>query len=161
MAQYRLLSKEELQSFEKEFIEYLILNGIDASAWAKMKNEAPQKAEAVVDLFSDVVFEKVLRITSYVIKILENKIFAFYYGTDEAELIVLDYIGSSDLKLEGTEILIERIKLNPGEFELTYQIKTYQQERELELFQLMESGCELSDGELFNALKAYQLERSN
>jgi hypothetical protein len=65
MAKYRVLSLEELKELEKEFIEYLVLNGIEANDWDRLKRDLPQDAEKVIELFSDVVFEKIMRDTRF------------------------------------------------------------------------------------------------
>ena len=68
MAKFRLLTIEELKEMEKEFVEYLILVGIAADDWVKLKDEEPEKAENIVCLFSDVVFEKIMRETQFLEK---------------------------------------------------------------------------------------------
>ena len=65
MAKYRLLTLDELQELEHEFINYLILNGIEAKEWEKLKTEDKPAAEKIVELFSDVVFEKIFRKVEY------------------------------------------------------------------------------------------------
>ncbi len=57
---YRRLSTDELQELEKEFVHFLVSNGIAADDWVKLKEEENDKAEALIDTFSDVVMEKVL-----------------------------------------------------------------------------------------------------
>ena len=69
MAKYRLLTAEELELFEKEFIDYLVVNGITADDWEKIKSEDQFKAEQIMALFSDVVFEKIMRQTQFLNKI--------------------------------------------------------------------------------------------
>ena len=41
MVKYRALTHEELESMEKEFIDFLVLNGITGEDWEKLKNEKP------------------------------------------------------------------------------------------------------------------------
>ena len=65
MAKYRLLTIEELKELENEFVEYLVLFGITADEWGKIKYDEPEKADSTIRLFSDVVFEKIMRKTQY------------------------------------------------------------------------------------------------
>ena len=65
MAKYRLLTIEELQEMEKEFVDYLILNGIYSDDWVSLKNDDPDKVQKIIHLFSDVVFENIMRKTQF------------------------------------------------------------------------------------------------
>lgn len=65
MAKYRLLTIEELKELENEFVEFLVLVGITADDWVKIKCEKPDKADSMITLFSDVVFEKIMRKTQF------------------------------------------------------------------------------------------------
>jgi len=60
MPKYRILSSEELELLEKEFIEFLVINGITADEWQKIKASEPEKTKKFIELFSDVVFEKLM-----------------------------------------------------------------------------------------------------
>ena len=52
MPKYRLLTLEELQELEKEFVEYLVLNGITADDWEKIKKENPSSARHIIELLN-------------------------------------------------------------------------------------------------------------
>lgn len=58
---YTRLPLQDLKDLEKEFVEFLVLNGIPADEWERLKKEENDKAEAIIDQFSDVVWEGVLR----------------------------------------------------------------------------------------------------
>jgi hypothetical protein len=58
---YRMLSDEELQALEPELKEFLIVNGFDGEVWEQLNREQPEKAVALVGLFSDIVLEKVYK----------------------------------------------------------------------------------------------------
>ena len=73
MAKYRILTKDELKNFETEFVNYLVVNGIAADDWVKMKDQEPEKASKIVELFSDVIMEGVLRKVNFV-EIRQNDI---------------------------------------------------------------------------------------
>jgi hypothetical protein len=47
MAKYRLLTLEELKSMEKEFVDFLVLNGIPGEDWVKLKDTDPDRAEGI------------------------------------------------------------------------------------------------------------------
>lgn len=151
MPKYRLLSPSELLQFEKEFIDYLIVNGIDAGAWEKLKEEDKDKAERIVELFSDVVFEKVLRKTTYLFNYSDNTVFALKYLEEKAQLFIVELFGESRIEAS-EEALIMAMKENPALAISRFQEKSYKTERELEMFRLMEAGALVSDGQLFEYL---------
>jgi len=152
MPKYRYLTKEELQSLEKEFIEYLIVNGITADDWEKMKKEQPAEAENIVGLFSDVVFEGTLR----KIKFLEYRE-AYSLRTFQALETKIVLVAMTAEPREGVdftkpEYLQKAMDNPPPSLKVFTSYKNYSKQRELELFEMMETGCLISDGELFKTL---------
>jgi hypothetical protein len=69
LVKYRRLRKDELEELEGEFIKFLASNTVTADDWVKTKAETPEKAEDLLDVFSDIVFEKILEKVEY----LEHK----------------------------------------------------------------------------------------
>ncbi|GLR16253.1 DUF6495 family protein [Portibacter lacus] len=151
MAKYRLLNKEELKGLEKEFVEYLVVNGIAAEDWESMKRETPNSAERIVDLFSDVVFEKILRNVKF-LEIHEKKsIRTFSCGSEEIELITME-LETDDADFTNPNF-ISQAMLNPPKDLLVYRTeKPYSDARELEIFKMIENGCLVSNGKLHQTL---------
>ena len=89
MPKYRNLTPDELKSLEKDFIKYLIVNGIDAAEWAKIQDQDSTKAEEITELFSDVVFEKVLRQATYLRHQTLDSLHCFHYQEKQAVMIGL------------------------------------------------------------------------
>lgn len=148
MAKYRLLTKIELKELEKEFIQYLIMNSITADDWQKLKKEDAARAEEITDLFSDVVFEKILR-TAQFLKLLTPKymncmqclnekivLYSLKVQSDNVNLIELD--NWSDIKANEVEII--------------YGEKKYTESREIDMFNLILEGAEITDGKWFKQL---------
>jgi hypothetical protein len=54
---YKRLTTEELKHLEKEFVNFLASAQITGSDWEKMKANEIEKAEELLDVFSDLVFE--------------------------------------------------------------------------------------------------------
>ena len=57
MMKYRRLDQNELKTLEKDFIEFLASQSITADEWENMRKE---QQLGLIDIFSDLVFEKVL-----------------------------------------------------------------------------------------------------
>ncbi|MBW7867681.1 MAG: hypothetical protein H3C31_05085 [Brumimicrobium sp.] len=71
---YARLSLTDLKDLEKEFIEFLVVNGIPANEWEALKKTDMSKVEAIIDQFSDVVWESILRKHSTVEKRFKNQL---------------------------------------------------------------------------------------
>lgn len=87
MPKYRLLTLAELASLEKEFIDYLVVNGIVAEDWLLMKKNDIEQAEAIVATFSDVVFEAILRKAKYLE--VRGSHFMYTYQCNENNLVLV------------------------------------------------------------------------
>jgi len=154
MAKYRLLTNQELVEMKTEFINYLVINGIAADDWKKMLAEEPSKAQEIVDLFSDVVFEKILRKVNFVLKQGKKEIVAFHCMDDTIEMCGL--VAGPDIDVDFTDHeTIARLIANPIKgLETISGEKAYSKARELEIFELTQQGGLISDGNVFNALKS-------
>ena len=147
MPKYRLLSSEELELFEKEFIDYLVINSITADDWVKIKTTDNPKANRILSLFSDVILEKVLRQTHYLKKVNRDSILCFHF---QQEQIVMAGIQSTNK--QEIQDYISGSKSEMSSLELLSSTKRYAQQRELELFDIMSKGATISDGELYKKL---------
>ncbi|MCB0479172.1 MAG: hypothetical protein KDC84_13470 [Crocinitomicaceae bacterium] len=147
MAKFRRLSLKELNELEKEFIEFLVINGIDADTWVNLKNESPEKSEAIIDQFSEVVFSSIFRKNEFIDFISEKSIQCFHFQNDQAVLVGVKTENSEVNFLESS---MEDLKNQ--EFEVYTMNKNFQKSREEEMFDLINSGARLSDGQLFKKL---------
>lgn len=59
MLKYSALKSEELLALETEFKQFLILNHLHDAEWRELAEKQPEKAQGFIDLFSNIVFEKV------------------------------------------------------------------------------------------------------
>lgn len=123
---FRILSNEELQHLEEEFKHFLIINHIHADDWAKMNETEPEKAVALVELFSDTVLLKVYEKIEYmefrskflfsVYRILPEKIEAIHIKSeDETISLENDNEISQAINSSASKLAIYRAekKVNP------------------------------------------------
>lgn len=150
MAKYRILTKEELAELEKEFIDFLILNGIPADEWEKIKVDS-KKAHKMIELFSDVVFEKVIREITYIEHYSKRSIKAFKCDKDQIFMVGVD---TSDPELDlRTSKSIKKVQSGAvKELSIYEASKPYKEAREQELYKMLEQGCIKSDGALYNSI---------
>ncbi len=152
MAKYRLLTHEELIELEKEFIDFLILNSIVASDWTKIKHENPQKAEKILHLFSDVVFEKIMREAQFLEWKGEMELKAFQCLQDKFIVVGLNASKIQEANLMDIEFIKKAMENPPTGLEVYTTEIPYVSSREEELFKLTEAGFQISDGKLFKTL---------
>lgn len=144
---YRKLSSVELKELEKEFIDFLIVNGITADVWVDLKEKDVSKAESIMDSFSDVVFEGVFRKVKYLEFVTPTSLKCFQCLETEIVLVGLDSEGSSEI-----DFTTENWMSNLDNVKIYNSSKPYSEVRELELFNMVQKGASISDGTLFKKL---------
>lgn len=146
---YRRLTENELEELKEEFVQYLVANGIDADLWERFKKEDPEKSEIFVNQFSTVVLEKSLEKVQYLEHRTPTDLKLFFCDKDKIDLIALksSVVDLTDL----SEFKAEDFK----NIEIFKASKPYVKKREIELFDLTEKGCVISDHVLYNLLKQF------
>ncbi len=152
MAKFRLLTLEELQALEKDFIEFLVINGVTADEWEKLKKENVGKAEQIVILFSDVVFETIFRKVEYLEWRSPKEIRSFQCLPHKIVLVGLKAPEDSNADFTEQEFIQQAMRKPDSSFQVYTTEKEYAKEREIELFEMTKIGCTISDGKLFKAI---------
>lgn len=154
---YRRLRQDELESLEKEFIRFLAANQVTADEWEKLKAEEPEKAEKLIGIFSDIVFEKVLSDVEYLeYKTPKDiKTFRFEEGRILMNGLLVEGQSSFDFTLEQSpQQMLQQIQLTGARLKLYTAEKAYSRGRDMEIFEMMENGALISkDGSLFKTLE--------
>ena len=150
MPKYRTLTQEEFKDLEKEFIDFLIINGITADDWQSLKLHEQEKATKILEQFSDVVWEGVLRKTMFVEHRSPQEIRTFQCLPTK---IVLMGIKIQDDQIDlRTKEGYEQLQRNIPTTSVYSSEKTYTQKRETEIFDLIQGGGQISDGNLFKRI---------
>ncbi|NVK05091.1 MAG: hypothetical protein HWD92_09715 [Flavobacteriia bacterium] len=149
---YRRLTKEEFEEFHQEFIYFLSANTITGEDWKRIKEETPEKAEELLDMFSDIAFEKVLSQNDYVERIAEKEYMAAHFGDNQAEMILLrSTTGPLPTQMTSAEM---KKALETKAIEVLTGQKSYSKLKEQEMFELIQQGATFSKGDLFKQLKS-------
>lgn len=156
MVKYRRLSTEELSELEQIFINFLAANSITSQDWEKIKTSDTERMDKLIEEFSDVVFEKTLSNVKLLEKRLSKKILMYRF-TDKT--VILEGIEASDkspmdFRNEFNFSDITNL-LNSPDVEVSFieGTKPYFEDKNKEIFDLMESGAMISQNEvLFDAL---------
>jgi hypothetical protein len=149
---YRQLTKEQFLALHEEFSKFLATQQIDVKEWETIKKEKPAMAEDELNIFSDVVWEDVLIKTEYLEHISKNHINLFKCNSKEIIRIYIQLKDENKSFLETEDF--EWFKNNPLDdaFEYFKAAKKYSKERNIELFDLIEKGSQISKGELFKTI---------
>jgi hypothetical protein len=147
---YLRLTKEQLEELYPEFINFLATQAIDKNEWDELKKNKPQVALQEIDVFSDLIWDKVLKNVRFVDHFSENYIFLFQCLEDELRSIIVTS-KKDDIDFtskEGIEWLSENFKSNQIDFQKGIK-KVTENNRNEEIFELIKKGGMISKGELY------------
>lgn len=149
---YSILTKEQLEALHHEFAIFLATQQIDAKEWQHINDTKPEVAHEEIVLFSNLVWEKALSKTKYLEHQSEQHLNLFKCNDDSiARIYIKINYPSIDLTTdEGINWLMNN--LNNEKIEIFRGSKTYQSERNKELYDLIAMGSEITEGELYNAI---------
>lgn len=145
---YRLLTKEQFENLHQEFALFLASQSIDVKEWDEIKEQKPDVALEEMNVFSDIVWEDVLTKTTYVEHFSETSANFFKCEADKIHRIAIKITWDINLLTqEGFEWLMH----NPldNSVEIFKGSKSYTSERNSEIFDLIEKGSVISNGEIF------------
>ncbi len=146
---YRRLTKQQLEELHPEFINFLATQSITADEWQKLKTEKPQVAEEELDVFSELIWEGVLKNVSYLENISASHMHLFHCGDKEIKLISTKIL-NPDIDLT-TKVGFEWFKKNwQSDFvEYLTASKAYSEDHNLDKFKLIEQGAVITKGDLY------------
>ena len=152
MSEYRSLSNEELAHLEKEFIEFLILNGIDAQDWTNLKSNDINAAEKIIEQFSDVVFESIFRKVKCLELKSKNELKIVYCHENKMAIVGITAIDEPEVNFLDPAFLQAAAINPPQSIKLFFHEIDYTHKRELELFYLSENGFVITDDSMYKTL---------
>ena len=86
---YSRLTKEQFEELHQEFINFLATQSITSDEWKDIKQNKPKVAEQELDIFSDLVWEGVLKKVKFLEHISSNQMHLFHCLENEMRLIAL------------------------------------------------------------------------
>ncbi len=153
---YRRLSNAELQELEKDFVKFLATTHVTADDWVKLKENDPLKVEELIEIYSDIVYDKTLKKLEYLEFKTRHDIKTFHCQAEKMVLMGIAVAPNSGVDFTqdlSSQRIMEKLKQTNQDLQIYTAEKVYNGDREKELFQMMESGCLISkDGYLFKTL---------
>jgi Family of unknown function (DUF6495) len=150
---FRRLNSDELAALEKPFIKFLVANTITGSDWEKMKTQEPERASKMLDIFSDFIFEERLRKVEFIQHQEPKELRLFKCTDDKIYLIGLQVDADSDIDFT-KQTDLTKMGVSTEGVNIYRAEKKYTRGREREIFELLESGCRITDDGLFDVLAA-------
>jgi hypothetical protein len=152
---YRRLKDSELEKLEKRFVEFLVANTITGDDWVMLKTKDPERASTLIDIFSDMVFETTIKRIEF-LKHREPKDIKLFKC--EADKIILIGLSADEtVPIDFTVNIDMKVLMNhTSGLSIYKQEKKYKPNREQELFRMLETGCQITDGHLFGIFEKLQ-----
>ena len=147
---YKRLTKEQQEALHKEFATFLASQAIDKKEWDDIKLNKPEVAQQELDVFSDLIWEGVLKSAQFLEHFSKNHIFLFHCQELQLRSIILksldsnvDFLNKNGLQWLSDNIFTDNVEVILGK-------KEYDQDRNQAIFKLINDGAILSDGQLYN-----------
>lgn len=153
---YARLTKEQLEELHPEFINFLASQTITKVEWDTIKQNTPQVAEELLDVFSDLIWEGALSKATYLQNISTQQLFLFKLNKDTMQLLVVKTsLNVSFTTQEGLDWLADN--LLHDQVELFTAEKNYTSNKKQDIFQLIQQGANICEGNLYESIaKAIQ-----
>lgn len=149
---YRQLTTEQLNEMHEEFALFLASQKIDAKKWQEIKDTKPEVVEDEINIFSDLVWEKVLTNTKYLTNLSKKNINLFRCDAEHIHRIVIkcskenfDFSTKEDYQWFINNSKDKSLSYFKGQ-------KAYFKEKNLEIFDLIEKGCMISKSDLYESV---------
>lgn len=147
---YARLTKEQFEELHQEFINFLAVQSITAKEWADIKANKPEVAEQELDVFSDLIWEGVLRNVEYLEHISPQQMMLFRVSETHMDLIAIKI---DDEKIDITNDYGYRWlqqNLQDDLVSLYTSNKAIAEDRNKDIFILIQQGANITKGGLFN-----------
>lgn len=150
---YKRLTLDELTALEPEFVNFLASAQITGADWVKMKENELEKAEELIDVFSDMVYEKVMN----KIKFLEHRdkkvLNIVGFEEDKIMLVGLRVKDNCELDLTSNDLTEKWQEVDLSLLSVIKSERLYSKDKGLEVFDLIQQGYLITDDRLFKVLR--------
>jgi len=146
---YSRLTKDQFVELHKEFIDFLSSNSITYEDWNILKQNNDGKTEGLLDLFSDIVWTKVLGKTRFLENISKNHIYLFSFDDSKihfiaiyTEILEVDFTNEKGFNWLRDNLLDDKVKIYNSS-------KDYSDNILKDKFELIQKGGVITNGNLF------------
>ena len=152
---YHRLNHDQFNEVHEEFAVFLATQGLDRLRWNELKNANSPKIPQLLDIFSDVVWDKIISECTFLEFSTPDQLFLFKTLSSRATVIIVKRRNISiDLTtVEGFQWVLEHSDTPKVEF--FKGVKEYEPNRNEFLYSYLKKGALPSDGLRYNALESY------
>jgi hypothetical protein len=151
---FRCLTIDELKELETEFKQFLIINQVYNEEWIEMNQKDLEKANALVDLFSDQVLEKVYSKIDFLEKRDKYALSVFAVTKTDIETITIQSKNQS-IELFTNAQIETALNQYLNELEIYCGTKKLAKEKCDEVFDLIKEGCDVSSFDVWHSFSAF------
>ncbi|MGB0837055.1 MAG: DUF6495 family protein [Flavobacteriaceae bacterium] len=152
---YTLLTKEQFEELNEEFARFLASQEIDKTEWNEIKANRPEVARKEMEIFSDVVWDKALEQAKYIDHIGTKSINLFFKENLDFYRVAIR-VNRAGFDLENPEDYKWLMaNLDDAQVEIFTGKKSLDENWKEEIFDLIQKGSVLSNGDLYKALTPY------
>lgn len=149
---YTILTKEQLESLHEEFAIFLASQSIDKIEWDNIKKNKPELVSEEIEMFSDMIWEKVLKNVKFLEHFTPNHIFLIETKPSIFNSII---ISTSNKNINFcTKDGLDWLEKNWNSDEIIFKTgkKNIGIDFNEEIFELIKKGANISKGELYNKI---------
>lgn len=148
---YQRLTKEQFEELHEEFATFLATQSIDAVKWAEIKENQASLAEEQLDLFSDMIWDRVLDNVTYVENIAASYMFLFKVEEEQMNALVIRILDDSIDVTTKEGFMWLKDNIMSDSVEIRRGGKTFSEDKKADLFALIQQGAQISNGVLYQA----------
>ena len=150
---YHRLSQDQLISVYKQFIIFLSSKGIDKKYWDIIKQQENEKANLLIDQFSDIVWEKIINECEFFTYSSKDQLFLFNSKKETISVIVLKCINKK-INIQtnkGWNWILKNI--TDKDISIYQSSRNYPEERNTYIYKYLKKGAIISDEKKIKSLK--------
>jgi len=155
VVKYHRLTHEQFEELHNQFAIFLATQGLDQSKWEGIKINDPNQVDSLLDLFSDLVWDKIVSECNFLEYISTDQLFLFKITDDIASAMIIK-VSDQEIDLtsqEGFEWVLNHLDLD--NVTLLKGSKKYDSSRNHFIYSYLIKGAISTDGNRFNALETY------
>lgn len=152
--QYQRLTSAELEHLTDDFVRFIATQGIDAPLWNAMKNDRPEDAEKIIDIYSDLVYDQALSKCEYLEYLCKTEFTCLRFEEQHTQVVGIRVVENSLIDLTDSHFqeMVQK-GLQSGEIQLFSARKKHEKLREQEMFDWISKGAYMANGDWFDQFK--------
>lgn len=137
---YRCLTYQEFELMEPDFNDYLYHQGFSKFEWNLLLDYDSLEAQNILKKYSDQAFEKVMRDVDYLQYRSKRKLTTIHFRDAYFTTIQVSILNTSEVDLTDESSLNQLMQCKAYALGFYKQTQEYNKKREIQIFNLIESG---------------------